>query len=220
MSTTLIPFNAADASDQADLAADLALDRMQDELAEEHAEAVALAREYADHLSAGGDPTWYPKPTQRDRHQHGLARVARVAVFDAWNQSRERRSVSYPWGQHQPYQWLVQEYLLDRLGQPVPVADLRKIGQTARGGSPAEVAAAAWSIQVDTRGELRVRKTKLDGKVAWLVRPAVPGHDDLYDIGYREGVYGTTALDEESIAAALERPFKRNVHEYPSEVPS
>lgn len=216
MSTTTT-YNAHDASEAARAAADRLLERVQDELAAEHEEAVALAAEYADWLATGGDPTDYPKHDDRDRHHHGLARVAREAVFDTWNGSRERQSVSYPWGPDMPYRWIVQEYLLDRVGMAVPMSLLATLGR-GRKASPGQVADAVWSVQVATQGQLRVRKVRDDGKVAWLVRRPVE-EDELADIAWREGVYGDGSnLDQADVLEALARPFKRRVFEYPQEV--
>jgi hypothetical protein len=214
--STVTSYTAHDASEAARTAADRRLERLQDELADEHEEAVALAVEYADHLATDGDPTDYPKHDDRDRHHHGLARVAREAVFDTWNESRTRRSISYPWGPDMPYQWIVQEYLLDRVGEPVPMDKLARLHRV-RKASPAQVAEAAWSVQVATRGELRVRKVRVDGKVAWLVRLPVEA-DALGDIACREGVWGDgSSLDQAEVLEALGRPFKSRVFEYPEE---
>lgn len=218
MTVTTIPYHPQAAGEAARAAAELRLDRVQEHLDEEYGLALQLAAEYADHLDTGGDPTDYPKPDDRDRQQHGLVRVAREAVFDSWNASRERRSVSYPWGQGMPFRWIVQEYLLDRLGEPVPMAQLARMRPSFK-ASPGDVADAAWSVQVATQGLVRVRKTKVDGKVAWLAREPQPG-DDLVDIGCRASVYRSrldTMTDEER-AEALEQPFRQQVYEYPTEV--
>lgn len=218
MTSTTIPYSPADAGMYAKTMTDARLGAVQEQLDDEYEEALALAGEYADHLATGGDPTLYPKPHARDVHNHGLIRTAREAVFAMWNDTRPRKSVGYPWGQGQPFIWLVQEYLLDRLEQPVALAELRKVGNNRVGtGSPNQIAEAAWSIQVATRGELRTRKTKLDGKTAWLVRRPVEG-DDLHDIGWRDGIWSSTTLDEERVADALTKPFKARPSDYPTEV--
>ena len=216
--TTITPYDTQLAGASARVAAERKLGQLQDELEAEYDEALALAGEYADHLLTGGDPTLYPQPHDRARAGvlHGIIRVAREAVFDTWNDSRDRRSVTYPWGQGMPTRWLVQEYLLDRQGTPVPLGELTR--GTGRRVSPPEIAEAAWGIQVATRGELRVRKGHVNGKVVWLVRLAIPG-DELADIGWRQGVHSGTSLTEEVVAAALEAPFKSmGFHEYPTEV--
>lgn len=225
MSTT-IQYNPRDATLLGRSFAETRLGQVQHELEEEFKLALALAAEYAVHLAAGGDPTDYPK-TGGDadgRRGHGLVRVAREGVFDAWNGSRDRQSVSYPWGQGMPFRWLVQEYLLDRLGQPVPLTELMALtqgGVVVRGGlkpSPQTVADAAWSLQVATQGRVRVRKVRVGGKVAWLARLPVTD-DDLADLTCREGVYRSSdQLSEAERADALTRPFRHQVYEYPQEV--
>ena len=219
MTTTTVPYSPADAAMYAKTMTEARLGEVQQHLDDEYEEALALAGEYADWLATGGDPTDYPKSSDRDRHNHGLIRVAREAVFAMWNDTRPRRSVGYPWGQNQPWQWIVQEYMLDRVGRPVPLPELAALNRgQRRKGSPTEVAEAVWSIQVATNGQLRVRKTKVDGKVAWLVREPVV-LDDLADLGHREGVYGDgLKLGDLERKAALERPFKRHLVEYPVEV--
>lgn len=216
MSTT-IPYVPPEAMQYARSVTEMRLGKVQHELGLEYEEALQLADQYAEHLATGGDPTDYPKHDDRDRHHHGLARVAREAVFDSWNGSRPRQSVSYPWGPDMPYHWIVQEYLLDRVGMPVPMSVLSTLAR-GRKASPGQVAEAAWSVQVATRGELRVRKVRLDGKVAWLVRQPVED-DALGDIAWREGVYGDgSKLDQAEVLEALGRPFKRRVFEYPQEL--
>lgn len=219
MSTTTLPFDALTAYDFAVSAAEMRLGQVQDELDAEYETALELARQYADHLAAGGDPPDYPKTTNaadRDRDQHGLARVAREAVFDAWNESRDRRSVTYPWGPGMPYRWLVHEQLLNRLGEPIPLGQLAALAPFK--ASPKTVADAVWSLQVATRGAVRVRKVRMDGKVCWLARLPVDT-DNLLDLPWREGVCHSTLprMSDEDIADALRRPFKNFVHEYPTE---
>lgn len=216
-STMIVPYDPMAAIKHARSVAEMRLGQVQAELDEEFKGALVLAGEYADHLATGGDPTDYPKPDDPDRQQHGLARVAREAVFDAWNVSRERQSVSYPWGQGMPYRWLVHEYLLDRFGQPVPIAQLAALSRYSR-ESPQGVADAAWSLQVVTAGAVRVRKVRSDGKVAWLARSPIIG-DDLADLVWREGVWASTLdrMTDLERQAALGRPFKHHVREYPTE---
>ena len=216
MSTTTT-YDPAEATAYARQAAEQRLGRLEDDLEREHEEAVALAETYAYQLGSDGDPTDYPKPDNQG-HQHGLAKVAREAVFNAWNETRDRRSVSYPWGPDMPFRWLVQEHLLDRVGEPVPMATLAQLG-TGRKASATQVAEAAWSVQVATAGALRVRKVRVDGKVAWLVR--VPVADDgLADLAWREGVHTSRleAMSDHEREMALARPFKARVFEYPQEV--
>ena len=218
-STMIVPYDPMAAIEHARSVAEMRLGQVQAELEEEFALALALAGEYAAHLATGGDPTDYPKPEDRGQLQRGIARVAREAVFDAWNVSRERQSLSYPWGQGMPYRWLVHEYLLDRLGQPVPIAPLAVLNRHRIGKqSPQSVAEAAWSLQVATAGAVRVRKVRADGKVAWLARSPIIG-DDLADLVWREGVWASSLdrMTDLERQAALGRPFKHHVREYPTE---
>ena len=188
MSTTTYDPRAASAA--ARTAAEMRLGQVQGNLDEEYEIAVAFADEYADHLWNGGEPWVYPKTSER-RHDlnHGLARVAREAVFDAWNEGRERQSLTYPWGGYgnAGYRWQVHERLLDTLGEPVTYSELAALGTGHSKNSPKDVALAVWTLQVLSRGEVRVRRTKVGTKAAYLARRPAPGDDELTDNAHLDG---------------------------------
>jgi hypothetical protein len=219
--TTTTTYDPRGAALAARTVAEMRLGEVHEILAAEFDEACTLATEYAEHLAADGDPIEYPTSSRDNYVSHGLLRRALDAVFDAWNESRERQSITRPWQQRvggaytNVTSWLVQEALLNSLGTPVAYADLRNL----RGRpSPQDVAAAAWLLQVVTKGELRVRKTKAAGKVAWLVREYRPG-DDEADLHCREGYYPRADAGDTAVARreALEQPFRTRVFDYPEE---
>lgn len=220
---TTTTYNAYAASQAARTAAEMRLGQVHDQLERELEEAIALADEYASHLAEGGEAWKYPQPERTHSGiSHGLARAARASVFDSWNETRERKSVTYPWGErgNNAQRWVLQEALLDSLGTPVKLAELVSTRAGQGKPTPSDVASAAWGIQVATRGELRVRKTKVDGKVAWLVREPREG-DDLADLKWRDRLYSienVVATDGSPLPEVLARPFKTTVHEYPEEV--
>jgi hypothetical protein len=98
------------------------------------------------------------------------------------------------------------------------MSELQRLGSRAVKPTPSQVAEAAWSLQVAAEGAVRVRKTKVDGKVAWLARLPVKG-DDLADLACREGVYSSRVdrMTDAERLEALSRPFSSRVFDYPTE---
>lgn len=180
MSPTTYDLRAARAA--ARTAAEMRLGEIESRLAEEYEVACALADDYAAHLAVDGNPWEYSQPERHGAINNGLARVAREAVFNVWNEGRERKSLTYPWGGlgQASYRWRVHELLLDRLGEPVTFAELAALVQWGK-ASPKDVAQAVWLLQVQSHGAVRVRKTKVGGKAAYLAREPRAGDDQLVD---------------------------------------
>jgi hypothetical protein len=167
------------------------LDTTHDKLAERHVavvervtgemnKAMEAARTYAQHLVSGGDPRDYPDE-RYDRHATPLIQhtLGVVLVYNAWNKARGSTNPVVPVQNIKA--WQVTEYLHTHIGEPVTYATLAdeyriayESGGMSKKGSPDEIANAVIAAQTDA---LIARKTKLDGKVAYVLREKREGEE-------------------------------------------
>lgn len=167
------------------------LDATHDTLAERHVAvvervtsemdtAMEAARTYAQHLVSGGDPRDYPdQPYDRNASPLIQPTLGVVLVYNAWNKARGSTNPVVPVQNLSP--WQVAEYMHTHLGEPVTFAALAEEyrrayakGGMSKKGSPDEVATAVIAAQTET---LIARKTKLDGKVAYVLREKREGEE-------------------------------------------
>lgn len=137
--------------------------------------AAALARAYAEHLKADGDPREHPPvPSSYGASQLVNQEVGMNIVYRAWNVARGGTNPVSP--VRNVNAWQVAEHMHEHIGQPVLLEDLRMIfnSQVNRKGTPDEVATAVMNAQV---GTLIARKTKVGAKVAYVLREALDGEE-------------------------------------------
>jgi hypothetical protein len=149
-------------------------------------QALAFAWTYADHLAGGGDPTVYPEP-DTNRWNGGSDYVSRFAglevVYDYWNAARGGRHSVRPFRNERAYRAI--ELLTREIGTPVSFADLSDAWKTGRGYAserPSGDTIAKLALDCESP-DLVARKTKVDGKVAYLIRERRP--DDPAEDSYR-----------------------------------
>jgi hypothetical protein len=157
-----------------------------------------VAKEYAEHLAAGGDPLGYPDIPHESRYVGASARLISrttglIAVYERWNKERGSTNPVHPIQNHRP--WRIGEYLHARVGEVVSLQTLAMLGaggNPQRKWTPNEVANAVVKVQTDA---LVVRKTKLGGKVAYVLRQR------RADEELAEEVWGSVTLETEPTPA-------------------
>jgi hypothetical protein len=155
-------------------------------------EATELARQYADRLAAGGDPLDYPKPSEESRRTGRAVLVSAYlgmeVVYRQWNFARGGRHDVEPFQNGGRFR--IAERLVEASPDPVTYADLCDLW---RGGTkPSSDQVIKVALDIEERGELVARRTKVAGKVAFFVRPRRP--DDP-----PQGSYPAWALLEEKV---------------------
>lgn len=193
--TETTTFDARAAVRAADEAVGLAAADAQAQLLREADEARDVAAVYAVRLEAGGDPTSYPLPDSfkelRPRGGSGIVSpyVGLTAVYQAWNEGRGSANPLLPFRVNAS-DWRLCEHVAERIGEPVPYATL-KAGRMSGSGSDA---IAKLLLRFEDAGHLVVRRAKVDGKVAFLVRERVPSDPE-------QGSYRYASIPEEAVHA-------------------
>lgn len=147
-----------------------------DRAKEEAGDAMNAARLYATHLEAGGDPTELPRRPDgdaavrwsRDSELVSFSYGMQV-VYKAWNQARGTRN---PYSAvTEPKSWRIAEYAEARIGQPILYSDISAAVVRMTSDDIAKVLAP---LQGD---DLVLRRTKVGGKVAYLLRARAEGEE-------------------------------------------
>jgi hypothetical protein len=152
---------------------------LNDDLAEGSGLAVAAVEGFLADVAGGGDYreayrrlkeslgiTWRGNRSSSDER---LGAVAVGYVLERAHSTAEARR--RPDGLRNPYEpdasgWPQAEYLLDRLDQPVPLADLSRIAKIS-GSSAADLVCAVANCNL---GRVAPAKSKVSGKVAYMLR--------------------------------------------------
>lgn len=166
----------------------------------EVADANRAAAEYAEHLADGGDPAEFPQATelpsdggnsrlvsQRVGSRLVSYEAALAAVYDAWDEARGSRNPYNPL-RHGLQRWSIAEYGEARIGQAVPLAEFQQNSLASlsyRTTSSEDVAVALANLQGD---DLVLRRTKLDGKVAYLLRERVEGEEPVLPFRHHDSL--------------------------------
>lgn len=147
--------------------------------------ALAAAKAYAEHLAGGGDPTRPPRQENyyAARSQLVTTHLALFEVYRFWYEQTGQRNPVSPLGNGTAYK--IADALLGRLGEPVTFAELAAVSGTR--ASATVVAKSVLALANAAKGELVPRKTKVEGKVAYLVRERRPDDADLWDPEYNGG---------------------------------
>lgn len=164
---------------------------LDDRIDREQREAIEVAEKYAETLAAGGDAGRYPEPrpgnaeSRWSRSRLVSYKDALAIVYDRWNEERGERANPFS-----PLdflkRWRLAEYALDHLGETMLYAELGDLGAGPHGSrmQSGEVVSILAELQ-DTNGrDLVLRRVRIDGKVAYLLRPRQAMEDP---VGFREG---------------------------------
>lgn len=184
-------FDPAQATATADAAVQRRLDEIEEQIAQEAREARDAGRKYAEHLAAGGDPSRPPDSAGVYRGRSALVTdvLALLAVYRVWNEARGSRNPIAPIRTEKS--WRIAEALFERFGEPIPFAELGGIGTTGSfKASSSEVNDVLRTIADDTKAEIIPRKTKVDGKVAYLIRDRRDDDPDYWDDNGRWRIKG------------------------------
>jgi hypothetical protein len=148
---------------------------------EEEAFAIARAQEYARALAAGGDPREAIPGLDWKTRQRSIINpdLGIEAVYRVWNAARGGRNPYLP----TEGDFALAEYVAERIGEPVPYARLKNRRGSTMSSSSDRVAVVL--LRFEEAGDLVVRRTKLDGKVAFLVRERRDGDPPVGS--YRSG---------------------------------
>jgi hypothetical protein len=174
-------FDANAAFEAADEAV-TALARSKHELLDAEAEeALVQARAYAEHLAGGGDPTDHPYPG-RERSTGTTTSITTgyeglIIVYREWNRARGSANPVLPFNAREL--WRFCESVAENVGTPIPFEKLK------RGSFRSSDAILRVLFRFEEAGALVVRRTRVDGKVAFLVRERRP--DDPPLGAYRQG---------------------------------
>lgn len=170
--TTVSTPRIADAVTAAEKSIDELVVEVTETVGREAAAARAAAEEYALHLENGGDPTERP-PSEITGTQFIYAMPYLNVVYRAWNEERGSRNPFSPITSM--VAWVLVEHALEQgvVGTPVLYADLHKRSKTAlrsslrAGWDSDQIAKTLAALQGD---DLVLRRTKVGGKVAYLLR--------------------------------------------------
>lgn len=154
-------------------------------------QAVVDARELAGLLEQGASPVEAGRRMQESgadpeegrwarRSYTNWAEEAMYVVYRAWDERRGRLVPNpvNPLGRGVnagDTAWLIAEHLLVHLGEPVAFADLKQYGSP----TPARVIDLAMAVERTSDGKVVVRKTKRDGKAAYMLRERRDGDPDV-----------------------------------------
>lgn len=143
--------------------------------------AVRLAEEYANHLAAGGAADELPAaPTTGREEGSQFVHPTNVLqmVYRAWDDARGSGNPFSPVSSK--VAWSLVEFALERgiVGSPILYADLHQRSKVALGRSTGwdsdQIAKALAALQGDA---LVLRRTKVGGKVAYLLRERREGEE-------------------------------------------
>lgn len=148
----------------------------------ERDEAAEGARTYALHLADGGDPQKHPDNDRGGRWGETMLVdffMPLHLVYRAWNTARGGTHDVSPVRNQK--KWRVAELLHSRLGEPVLFSELKaEYDRGSRFGTGADdIAKAVLKAQTD---ELIARKTKVGGKVAYVIRPKREGEEPAQNV--------------------------------------
>jgi hypothetical protein len=160
-------------------AAEAQVEVRQDEMAkraeQEGKEALDHAQAYAEHLASGGDPTEVQVPHGQGDKLVPVAFALGVVVRE-WDKARGSINPLMPFGNGAS--WLMAEHFLANVGTPVSYAEVAEIGKRySRKASPTEVIDVLMDLERHGATGLIAAKTKVDGKVAYMLREPKEGEE-------------------------------------------
>ena len=145
-------------------------------------QAEEVAEEYARRLAAGDDPLNYPLPDEGDRggwRQNWRGRsdwlvspyVGLRVVYAAWHEARGSRNPIEPFQNAGAFR--IGERMAESIGTPVLYQELATLFTGSRAKVESDRIAKAL-LEFERAGDLVVRRVKVDGKVAFLIRERRP----------------------------------------------
>lgn len=161
--------------------------------------AAAVANAYGIALANGEDPLTYSTSQvgRRGGWENVSPFVGLTIVYRAWNAERGAPHEILPWPSQA--KWVVAERMTETLGVPVSYADLTEAWSTIGGRQRAyskpssdTVAGAVLDVEKASDGKLVARRTRVDGKVAFLVRERRPSDPEA-------GTYRVGGIPEETV---------------------
>lgn len=139
--------------------------------------ALAGAERYARHLAGGGDPReGFERPRGfRSGTEYVSGTVYLEQVYEEWNEARGSRNPFSPISHLQDYE--IGEYGLAHVGEPVPFSTYRDDVASANVRRSVQSDTVARALAACQGDDLVLRRTKVGGKVAYLLRERQEGEE-------------------------------------------